>query len=232
MSKKGIDVSYCQRGLNWASVKSSGYEFALIRAGNDPDNRFDTEFDNHVKQAIKYDIPFGVYWFMLANTPEQARLEASWCLQKIEQYKDKIRLPIYYDMEVQSTLNSSAVSEIADAFRQVIAAGGYRTGLYCSTGWITKIKQPVIDKFDSVWIAEWCNKCTYKGSYDIWQNGRLPTFGGKEVDEDIMINDIIEPSITDFKQVIAAVNDPVKGLEIIRAMAARLEDLYEWSKGD
>lgn len=191
MAKKGIDVSYCQRGLNWSSVKSSGYEFAIIRAGNDREHRYDTEFDNHVKQAIKYGIPFGVYWFMLANTPEQARYEASWCLQKIQQYKNDIRLPIYYDMEIQSTLLSTTVSDIADAFREVISAAGYRTGLYCSTGWITKIKQSIIDRFDSVWIAEWGNKCTYKGKYDIWQNGRTPKFGGMETDEDIMIEDII-----------------------------------------
>lgn len=225
MAKKGIDVSYCQRGLNWASVKSSGYEFALIRAGNDPDNRFDTEFDNHVKQAIKYDIPFGVYWYMLANTPKQARLEASWCLQKIEQCKDKIRLPIYYDMEVQSTLNSSAVSEIADAFRGVIAADGYWTGLYCSTGWITKIKQDVIDKFDSVWIAEWGNECTYKGSYDIWQNGRTPTFGGKAADEDIMIRDIIEN-----RQYMRDLQPLREGVELIRKTSERLEKLLSEGK--
>lgn len=225
MAKKGIDVSYCQRGLNWASVKSSGYEFALIRAGNDPDNRFDTEFDNHVKQAIMYGIPFGVYWFMLANTPEQARLEASWCLQKIEQYKDKIRLPIYYDMEVQSTLNSGATSEIADAFRGVIAAAGYRAGLYCSTGWITKIKQDVIDKFDSVWIAEWGSKCTYKGSYDIWQNGRTPTFGGKAADEDIMVRDAIEN-----RQYMIDLQPLREGIELIRSTADRLEKMISEGK--
>lgn len=220
MAKKGIDVSYCQRGLNWSSVKSSGYEFAMIRAGNDPDNRFDTEFGNHVAQAIKYDIPFGVYWFMLANTPEQARLEASWCLQKIEKYKNKIRLPVYYDMEVQSTLKLSTVSEIADAFRGVIAAGGYRTGLYCSTGWITQISQSVIDKFDSVWIAQWGSYCTYKGNYDIWQNGRTPTFGGKAVDEDIMINDIID--IDRDKQSLQLIRE---GLDLIRSTADRLEKM-------
>lgn len=225
MSKKGIDVSYCQRGLNWASVKSSGYEFALIRAGNDPDNRFDTEFDNHVNQAIKYNIPFGVYWFMLANTPKQARLEASWCLQKIEKYRQKIQLPIYYDMEVQSTLKLSTVSEIADAFRQVISAGGYRTGLYCSTGWITKIKQNVIDRFDSVWIAEWGSECTYKGSYDIWQNGRTPTFGGKAADEDIMVRDIIEN-----RQYMRDLQPLREGLELIRKTSERLEKLLSEGK--
>lgn len=226
MSKKGIDVSYCQRGLNWSSVKSSGYEFAVIRAGNDPDNRFDTEFDNHVAQAIKYDIPFGVYWFMLANTPEQARLEASWCLQKIEKYRSKIRLPIYYDIEVQSTLKSSTVSDIADAFRGVIAAAGYRAGLYCSTGWITKIRQEVIYRFDSVWIAEWGkNKCTYKGNYDIWQNGRKPTFGGMAVDEDIMINDIID--IDRDKQSLQLIRE---GLDLIRSTTDRLEKMISERK--
>ena len=66
MSKKGIDLSYCQKGLNWSAVKSSGYEFAVIRAGNDLKLRFDTEFEYHVENAKKYKIPFGFYWYGLA----------------------------------------------------------------------------------------------------------------------------------------------------------------------
>jgi GH25 family lysozyme M1 (1,4-beta-N-acetylmuramidase) len=94
-------------------------------------------------------------------------------------------------------LKSSAASAIADTFRAGIAAAGYRTGLYCSTGWIPFINQTVVDKFDSVWIAEWGSKCDYKGKYDIWQNGETPRVGPVVADLDIMYNDIIAPDGND-----------------------------------
>lgn len=210
MSKKGIDVSYCQKGLNWSAVKSSGYEFAVIRAGNDLKTRFDTEFEYHVENAKKYKIPFGIYWFGLALTGEQAKTEAAWCLQKIEKYKSDLQLPVYYDLETPDALTNGKASEIADGFRSVISTAGYRTGLYCSRGWITKVSKDVVDKFDSIWIADWGDCCKYTGAYDIWQNGRTPKFGGMAVDEDIMVNDIIS---SDKNEIEMAILEHIKNIE-------------------
>lgn len=210
MSKKGIDVSYCQKGLNWSAVKSSGYEFAVIRAGNDLKTRFDTEFEYHVENAKKYKIPFGVYWYGLALDGEQAKTEAAWCLQKIEKYKSDLQLPVYYDLETPDALTKGKASEIAEGFRSVIDAAGYRTGLYCSRGWITKVSKDVVDKFDSIWIADWGDCCRYTGAYDIWQNGRTPKFGGMAVDEDIMVRDIIT---TDNNTIAREILDHLKTID-------------------
>lgn len=195
---KGLDISYCQKGMSWDQVVNDGYKFVIIRAGNDMKYRIDTELKNHMEAAIAHNIPIGVYWFGLAYTPEQAATESAWCIDAIKPYKDKIRLPVYYDMEVADVLKSSAASAIADAFRGGIAAAGYRTGLYCSTGWIPKINQSVVNKFDSVWIAEWGDKCNYKGKFDIWQNGQTPRVGSVVADLDIMYNDIIAPDGNDI----------------------------------
>lgn len=210
MSKKGIDVSYCQKGLNWGTVTLLGYEFAVIRAGNDFKTRFDTEFDNHVESAKKYNIPFGVYWYGLALDGEQAKTEAAWCLQKIEKYKSDLRLPVYYDLETLDALTNGKTSEIAEGFRSVIAAAGYRTGLYCSRGWISKVSKDVVDKFDSIWIADWGECCKYTGNYDIWQNGRAPKIGGIATDEDIMVRDIIA---TDNNTIAREILDHLKNID-------------------
>ena len=195
---KGLDISYCQKGMSWDQVVNDGYKFVIIRAGNDMNTRIDTQLKNHMEAAISHNIPIGVYWFALANTPEQAATEAAWCIEAIAPYKNKIRLPVYYDMEVTDVLKGSHASAIADTFRQKIQAAGYRTGLYCSTGWISYINQAVVNMFDSVWIAEWSAKCNYKGKYDIWQNGQTPRIGPVVADLDIMYNYIIAPDGNDI----------------------------------
>lgn len=213
MSIKGLDISYCQKGMSWDQVVKDGYKFVIIRTGNDMKTRIDTAFKNHMEAAIAHNIPIGVYWFGLAYTPEQAATEAAWCVEAIRPYKDKIRLPVYYDMEIADVLKSSAASAIADSFRSGIAAAGYRTGLYCSTGWIPFINQSVVDKFDSVWIAEWDNpnKCSYKGKYDIWQNGETPRVGPVVADLDIMYNNIIAP---DGNDVAREILEHIKTIEV------------------
>lgn len=225
MSIRGLDVSYCQEGIKWDAVKDYAYQFIIIRAGNDMKNRYDTLFEDNIKECIKRGFDIGIYWHALACTPDQAATEARWCIEKINAWRDHITLPVYYDLEVANVLYQPNVSEIVDAFRSVIKENGFRTGLYCSTGWITMIKQDVIDKFESVWIAEWGNKCTYKGSYDIWQNGRTPTFGGTAADEDIMVRDIIEN-----RQYMRDLQPLREGVELIRKTSERLEKLLSEGK--
>lgn len=215
MSLYGLDISYCQKGISWSEVKNKGVKFVLIRAGNDLHNRYDTQFDDHIKHALELNIPVGIYWYALARTPEQARQEALWCIEKISDYKSKLSLPVYYDVEEVDILNASNCSAIVDAFRSTMQSKGYRTGLYCSTGWIVKINQAVVNMHDSVWIAEWGDRCNYKGRYDIWQTGKTPRFGSVVADEDIMINDIIKRQSLDLsKNDIAEIK---KELEQIKA---------------
>lgn len=192
MSKYGIDISYCQKGIDWNEIEKK-CDFVIIRAGNDMQNRFDTCFLSHITEAHKRKIPIGIYWYGLAYNAEQAKQEAEWLIDYINKnnIRSYIELPIYYDEEIQEVLQRCDVSGIVDAFRQTIANAGFKTGLYCSTGWITCIKNDIVNKFNSVWIAEWSNHCSYTGKYDIWQTGKTPKFGTVVADEDIMLNNIL-----------------------------------------
>ena len=69
--RRGIDVSYHQGNIDWASVKASGVEFAMLRAGYGQGN-IDKKFHEYAKECTRLGIPFGVYWFSYAYNPTMA----------------------------------------------------------------------------------------------------------------------------------------------------------------
>ena len=76
MYRKGIDVSKWQGSVDWQAVKDDGIEFAMLRAGYGQGN-IDPQFERNASECTRLGIPFGVYWFSYAYTPEMARREAS-----------------------------------------------------------------------------------------------------------------------------------------------------------
>ena len=85
MSIHGIDVSQHQGSIDWRKVKASGIQFAMLRAGYGA-NTVDGEFERNARGCMEAGIPFGVYWFSYAYTPEMARREAEKCISVIREY--------------------------------------------------------------------------------------------------------------------------------------------------
>ena len=99
MSIHGIDVSQHQGSIDWRKVKASGIQFAMLRAGYGA-NTVDGEFERNARGCMEAGIPFGVYWFSYAYTPEMARREAEKCISVIREYK--VQYPVCYDFEYDS----------------------------------------------------------------------------------------------------------------------------------
>ena len=99
MSIHGIDVSGHQGNIDWRKVKASGIQFAMLRAGYGA-NTVDSEFERNAHGCMEEGIPFGVYWFSYAYTPEMARREAEKCISVIREYK--VQYPVCYDFEYDS----------------------------------------------------------------------------------------------------------------------------------
>ncbi len=99
MRIKGIDVSYCQKGLDYNKVKDAGVKFAIIRAG--AKLRKDTDADYHVRGCKEIGIDYGFYWYSYAHSVDEAAGEATKCLEVISQY-DKPVYPVFFDMEENS----------------------------------------------------------------------------------------------------------------------------------
>lgn len=136
---KVIDVSYHQGVIDWQSVKRSGIEGAIIRAGYGKGNE-DVCFNLNMKNAIKAGIKYlGVYWFSYANAVEMAKFEAEFCHNTIKAYKGALNLGVYFDWEydsqryaLQSGVNPTKelITDMNVAFCERITELGYIAGFY------------------------------------------------------------------------------------------------------
>ncbi len=184
----GIDVSKYQGTINWAKVKASGVDFAMIRVGyrakstgeifEDPTARY------NMQEAQAAGVMIGAYFFSSAVTQEEAKEEAAFTKDIIAKYK--ITYPVAFNCEdFQSSdsrqygLDIETRTGLACAFLDEIAAAGYTPMFYASKGeldgnaqWNT---QTLANRY-KIWVAQYPEKpypetatSAYSGTHDMWQ---------------------------------------------------------------
>ena len=184
----GIDVSKYQGMIDWAKVKASGVDFAMIRVGyrakstgeifEDPTARY------NMQEAQAAGVMIGAYFFSSAVTEEEAKAEAAFTKAIIAKYK--ITYPVAFNCEdFQSSdsrqygLDIETRTGLACAFLDEIAAAGYTPMFYASKGeldgnaqWNT---QTLAGKY-KIWVAQYPEKpypetaaSAYSGTHDMWQ---------------------------------------------------------------
>lgn len=181
----GIDVSYYQGNIDWNAVKASGVEFVIIRVGyrgwgsgalvQDP------MFHTYMKGAKAAGLRVGVYFFSQAINEEEARAEASACLNAVAGYG--LNYPIYIDLETSGGngagradgLNKAQRTAVAVAFCETVRNSGYSAGIYASQSWFsTHLNYSMISQY-SIWNARWGSSPGM--SCNLWQytsNGTVP----------------------------------------------------------
>lgn len=184
-NKIGIDVSKWQGEIDWKKVKESGVEFAMIRVGTQggfgKENYVDKYFVTNIENAIKEDIPVGIYFYSYATNKEEATNQAKWVLEQIKDYK--ITLPVVFDWENWSKfnnldLNLYEITGIQETFLNEIKKSGYETARYGSKNYLTNAWQ---ESEHITWLAHYTNVTNYEGEYFMWQlcnNGRVPGING------------------------------------------------------
>lgn len=192
MERKIIDVSKHQGSIDWAAVKASGIEGAIIHCGygDDLTAQGDPQFKANVEGCIANGIPFGVYLYSYAKTLEQAKSEAAHVIRLLAPYKKNISYPIYLDLEEQGT--SDGAVERAVVFGDMIERAGYWCGIYANQHWWTTFLKNNLDRFTK-WVARYSDQKPegISGSYDIWQyssTGSVPGISGN-VDMNICYRD-------------------------------------------
>ena len=169
---KGIDVSVHQGNINWDKVKADGIEFAILRCGYGSDFTYqdDGQFKKNAKECERLGIPYGVYLYSYATNIEKACSEADHVLRVIKGCK--LDYPVYYDLEDANTTGKCSkdmLGKIAEAFCNRIEKAGYMVGIYANLSWFNNLlTDKVFDKWDK-WVAQYNDKCTYKGKYTMWQ---------------------------------------------------------------
>lgn len=171
-----IDVSYAQGKIDWAKVaKDKNVEGVIIQVGygqNIP-KQDDIQFKNNVNGCIKYGIPFGLYIYSYAKTVEAVKGEAEHIIRLANTVKNKISLPLYYDIEEPGTGPGSL--QRFNAWAKIVKAAGYVPGLYTGEYWYNAYIHKTV-KY-TVWIAKYGtnngkpqNKPNVGGQdYDLWQ---------------------------------------------------------------
>lgn len=193
--KKGIDVSKWQGDIEWEKVKNDGIEFAIIRIGYGKyDNQKDSCFERNYKGAKKVGIKVGVYHYSYAISVDEAKIEAAQVLMWLK--NKHLDLPIYFDIEdkCQVHLNKNLLNDICKAFCNRIEVAGYWAGIYSSKNWATNIiSGNELGKRYTYWVAQYNNKCTYNGPYDMWQYSSVGIVTGIEgfVDLNYMYRNLI-----------------------------------------
>ncbi len=191
-TKIGIDVSSWQGEIDWPTVHAAGVEFAFIRlgyqAGYDGEYVVDKYFKQNIEAALAERLPVGIYFYSYATSPTEATKQANWIKEQISGYK--IELGIAFDWEDWSNFNQTnmsfrTINQTANAFLDTLANDGYRGLLYGSKVYLERIWEP--ERYP-VWLAQYYERATYSGEYQIWQlsnTGRVPGIAG-DVDLDIL----------------------------------------------
>ena len=194
VSYNGIDVSVWQGpDVDFNKVKNDGKNFVILRAGCG--NSVDKYFESNYKKAKAAGMNVGVYWYAKATTEKAAQTEAQNCLNAIS--GKQLEYPVYYDIEDSPILNKGKTfcSAIATDFCSIMEKNKKFCGIYASKSYLESYFTDTVKKNYSIWVAQYNSKCTYSGSYGMWQKsstGRVNGISGN-VDLDISYQDF--PSI-------------------------------------
>ncbi len=189
VTAEGIDVSQWNGTIDWAKVKESGVDFAILRLGYGSKG-VDTQFAANVKGCKENGIPFGVYVYCYAWDAASAQSEAEGTLTRLRDAGvavSDLSLPVYYDMENENpdTGMPSGVdadnhhhdiqggadtfASIAATFAQALEAQGYQVGIYANLNWWdTYLTSPAFENWER-WVAQYNSSCSYEGAYSAWQ---------------------------------------------------------------
>ncbi|MGN0677716.1 MAG: glycoside hydrolase family 25 protein [Ruminococcus sp.] len=185
--RNGIDVSTFQHDIDWKTVKNSGVDFAIIRAGYGRElYQVDAKFHENMQKAKDAGIDCGAYWYSYATTPEQAVLEAETCYQIIKDYQ--FEYPIVFDIEDESQkhLSTATISAIIESFCSTLEEKGYYVSLYSYASFLnSSVYQSTLEKYD-VWVAHYnVSAPSYNGNYGMWQYTSSGTVSGIEGSVDL-----------------------------------------------
>lgn len=163
-----VDVSSHNGAINWATAKAAGVKAAIIRCGYGSDalKYDDARYKANIEGALASGIVVGVYLYSYAKTVESAKSEAAHALRLISPYKDKIKLPIFYDLEERDRV--AGASDRAKAFCDILKANGYKVGIYADLDYWSNYLKGLSGYTCYHWVAKW-SEPKPTGQVDLWQ---------------------------------------------------------------
>lgn len=168
---KGIDVSKWQGEIDWARVKNSGVEFAIIRVGAGQTS--DEYFKQNITNARAVGLKVGVYYYTKAKNTDMIDKELSVFTKAIG--AERLDLPVFWDMEdiTLRGLGGEILTENMLYALKKIKGMGYECGIYSNPDWLTNVLDYSKLYEYPLWLACWTSeerrKQLWKGRVDYWQ---------------------------------------------------------------
>ncbi len=198
----GIDVSEHQDEIKWKKVKSSGADFAFIRAGyrssENGELKEDADFRTNMKKADKAGVMCGAYFFSQALNEAEAVEEAEFLLKLVKRYDITMPLVIDYELYDGGRLKqkveagempvASMYHDAVLAFCRRVEEEGYESAVYANYDMLTNyMDSSLLDDEAVIWAAQYGGSCDVKGNYLYWQCAEDAKVGGIEgnVDHDV-----------------------------------------------
>ena len=190
---RGIDISKWQGNIDWNKLIKEKPGFIIMRIGRGiKDLGKDVKFESYYSSASYYDIPIGVYIYGFADNLNDAKDEANYVLDWLD--NKKLDLPVFYDMEYtgQLYLGKEVLTKIAETFCGQIISNNYQCGLYANIYWLNNfIDGKSLSEKYPIWLAHWTGANNYEDAlldkyhsyynlspYQYWQFTDKGTYGG------------------------------------------------------
>lgn len=183
---KIADISTYQGKVNWdVARKELGYVIFRASIGTKIDDRY-------IYNANNCGIPFGVYHYVKAGTADEARTEARFFIEAVNQAAMK---PTFYFADIEYKLQNKATTEpVCVAFLDELRKNGCeKIGLYINTRY--KWAGKAIDMCDAMWIPHYGKnrgdipeeQYQPKHYCDLWQYTSKGTVAGIKGNVDLSI---------------------------------------------
>lgn len=183
-SFKGIDVSRWQGVIDWRAAAEE-IDFVMIRAAYGKSE--DIRFKQNIEGALAAGIDVGAYLYSIASSEEEALEEAEYFKSLLAPYK--LTYPAALDVEdrAQSGLGRKELTDLVLAFADSLRKAGYLPALYGSLSWLENRFDDRIGQLD-LWVAQWANALTFRGTAGIWQYSNTGRISGVPVSVDLNVS--------------------------------------------
>lgn len=193
----GVDVSVHQDDIDWAKVRKSGIDFAMIRLGfrgyGTGEAHLDENYIQNIEGARAAGLNAGVYFFSQAVTVDEAIEEAQLVIDSLDGLD--INYPVVYDWEIiyddTARTDNVPVDVLTDccvAFCEAIADAGYTPMIYQNKKTtMFKLDLERLTDYD-FWLAEYNSEPTYYYDFTMWQYTSEGSVPGIEGDVDLNIS--------------------------------------------
>lgn len=158
---KFVDLSSWNEVTDWSMVKASGIDGVILRIAR-YNLGVDPKFDAYYNAAKEQGLYVGCYYFMNAQTVEQARQDAEYVVGLLKEGEYQLDLPVFYDVEDDGTngntvshLSSKTLTEIITAFCEKMLENNFYAGYYSNLNFASGEFYPKDLLKYPFWLAAW-----------------------------------------------------------------------------